>query len=317
MKSDRFVAFCALVFAGLLAFSMMPCASLAEAAQTRNPDIKFYKIDVRLDEESRSFVQLVMTFRQPDTRFAFKVLGRVENFNASSNAGPVECQVAVSGTSDIECAMNLTDMQKELKLSFETIDFVKPLDNKFYFSADLTPHASVDSTVASLRLPPNSLLVGEDISSSVLSYPDKASAHIAGGIILINWDFSSLAASDALKLEVLYERVATPPWFQLRLRYFVLAGAAFAVVLGFIIVRHFRKSDKLVLSVLDEYERKIVDIVSAEGEVKQKKIVELTNMSKAKVSRVIKSLVNRGVVDVERSGRTNRVRMSKKKLEGQ
>ena len=317
MKPDRFVALCILVLVGLLTVSALTGAALAEASQARNPDIKFYKIDVRIDEESRSFVQLVMTFRQPDTRFAFKVLGRVENFNASSNAGPVECQVAVSGTSDIDCAMNLTDMQKELRLSFETTDFVKPLDNKFYFSADMTPHAYADSAVASLRLPPNSLLVGEDISSSVLSYPDKASAHIAGGNILINWDFLSLAAADNLKLEVLYEQVSVPPWFQLRLRYFVLAGAAFAVVLGFIIVRHFRRSEKLVLSVLDEYERKIVDIVSAEGEVKQKKIVELTNMSKAKVSRVIKSLVNRGVVDVERSGRTNRVRMSKKKPEGQ
>ena len=316
MKIIKFPPLLTVLFV-IVAAVALASASLAETTQVRNSDIKFYKADIRIDEEGRSFVQLVMTFRQPNTRFVLNVLGRVENFEASSNAGPVDCKVAVSGTSNIDCGMNLTDTQKELKLNFETNDFVKPLDSKFYFSADLTPHAYVDSTVVSLRLPQNSLLVGEDISSSVLSYPDKASAHIASGNILINWEMPAFTALDNLKLEVLYERVSTPLWFQLRLRYFVFAGAAFAVVLGFIIVRHFRRSEKLVLSVLDEYERKIVDVISAEGEVKQKKIVDITNMSKAKVSRVVKSLLKRGLIEVERSGRTNRIRMSKKKLEGE
>jgi len=313
MIMDKLAALC---MAAILALSALPCASLAEAS-LRNPDMRFYRADVQLDADGRSYVQLVMTFRQPETKFSMTVLGRVANFNASSNAGPVECRVLVSGTSTIDCSMNLTDIQKELKLSFDTADFVKPLDSKFYFSADLTPHAYVDNAVISLRLPTNALLVGEDISSSVLSYPGKASAHIASGNILINWGISNIAAADQLKFEVLYESVATPPWLQIQLRYYVVAGAAFAVVLGFILVRHLRRSEKLVLSVLDEYERKIVDIISAEGEVKQKKIVELTNMSKAKVSRVIKSLAHRGVVEVEHSGRTNRLRMSKKKLEGE
>ncbi|MCX6820503.1 MAG: hypothetical protein NT016_00920, partial [Candidatus Aenigmarchaeota archaeon] len=205
------MASAALALACVLALSMFPSASLAELTQLRNPSMKFYNVDVQLAEDGRSAVQMVMTFVKPETSFAFNVLGRVENFNASSNSGPVDCMVSVSGTSEINCSMDLTAMEKELRISFETADFVKALDSKFYFSADFTPHAYVDTSVVSLRLPPSALLSGEDISSSILSYLDKASEHITSGNILINWDMSQIAAADQLKFEVLYENVATPP----------------------------------------------------------------------------------------------------------
>ena len=46
----------------------------------------------------------------------------------------------------------------------------------------------------------------------------------------------------------------------------------------------------------------------------QRKIVQETNLSKAKVSRVVKSLVERGVIEVERIGRTNKLKILKKKF---
>lgn len=277
-------------------------------------DIQFYKIDVRIDEEDKSDVQLLMTFKRPEKYFSFNVIGRIENFEATSNAGPVDCNVDVSGTSSISCEMNLTSTQKELQINFTTSDFVKPLDEKFYFSGDLSPHISVADVSATLKLPQGFLLVGEDISSSVLSYPQNASAHIVGDSILVIWKLYSVSAYESIKFEVLYEQVTTPPWFQLRMRHFVLFGATFAVVIGFIFVRYLRKSESLVLSVLDEYERKVMDIITKEGEVKQRQVVRLTNLSKAKVSRVVKSLAGRGLIEVERIGRTNRLKVVKKKF---
>jgi len=298
-----------------LVFSIFSIIAAQAQVQPTDTEIQFYRIDITLNEQGRSFVQLVTTFKKPEKQASFKILGRVENFIASSNAGPVNCNLDVSGITDIKCDMNLTEAQKELNMTFETNDFVKTLDNKLYFSGDLTPHMPVADISTTLKLPQGFLLVGEDISSSVLSYSKNASAHIVGDTIIIIWKLSSISATDSLKFEVLYEQVKAPPWFELRMRYFILMGAVFAVVLGFIVVRYLRKSEKLVLSVLDEYERKAMDIITNEGEVKQKKIVEMTNLSKAKVSRVIKSLAGRGLIEVERSGRTNRIRLSKKKLE--
>ena len=146
----------------------------------------------------------------------------------------------------------------------------------------------------------------------MLSYTENASAHIVGDSIIILWNLHDIP-SEPVKFDVLYEQVEPPAWFGLRMSHFILLGGSFAAVFGIIIVYYLRRSRNVVLSVLDEYERKVMDIISKEGEVKQKQVVQLTNLSKAKVSRVVKSLVERGLVEVERSGRTNRLRSSKKK----
>ena len=277
-------------------------------------DIQFYKIDIKLDEEGKSDVQLILTFTEPERYLSFNVIGRIENFVATSNAGPVDCEVDISGTSSINCEMNLTETKKELRMNFTTTDFVKTLDDKFYFSGDFSPHLAVVDVSATLKLPHGALLIGENISSSVLSYPKSASAHIVGDSIIVIWNLHNIPATELLKFEVLYEQITPPAWFELRMRHFVLLGASFAVVIGFIFVRYLRKSESLVLSVLDEYERKVIDIITKEGEVKQKQVVQLTNLSKAKVSRVVKNLAERGLVEVERRGRTNRLKLVKKKL---
>jgi len=276
--------------------------------------INFYKIDVDVDENNLASVGMVITFKEPEKRFSFDIIGRIEGLEATSNAGPVDCVIDVSGISSIKCDMNLTEVHKEVVIKFKTNDFVRSLDNKLYLSADLTPRRDVDGIYATFKLPQGSFLVEENITSSIFSYPENATAHLAGGRILIIWDLSGIKSDEQLKFEMLYEQIKTPPWFQLRMRHFILFGSAFAVVLGFIVIRYFRKSEKLILSVLDEYERQIMNIITNEGEIKQRKIVKLTNLSKAKVSRVIKSLAERGLIEVERMGRTNRIRLLKKKL---
>jgi hypothetical protein len=277
-------------------------------------DIQFYKIDVDVSENNEAEVDLLITFKYPEKRFSFDVIGGIQNFEATSNAGPIICDVDVSGTSSINCNMNLTETRKEIEIKFETDDFVKELENKMYFSADLSTHSPIDRLSANFKLPEGFLFVGEDIDSSVLAYTENYTAHIVGGRILIIWDLMDTGSDDQLKFDILYEQVKKPPWFQLRMRHFILFGAVFAVVIGFVFIRHLRKSETLVLSVLDEYERQIMNIITREGEIKQRKIVRLTNLSKAKVSRVVKSLAERGLIEVERMGRTNRIRLAKKKF---
>jgi uncharacterized membrane protein len=56
-------------------------------------------------------------------------------------------------------------------------------------------------------------------------------------------------------------------------------------------------------------------IIASGGTVNQRKVVQETNLSKAKVSRVVKSLEERGLIEVERLGRTNKLKARKKILE--
>jgi uncharacterized membrane protein len=75
-----------------------------------------------------------------------------------------------------------------------------------------------------------------------------------------------------------------------------------------------KKRSRLVLSVLNESERILVEIIQNQSEEKvdQRKIVGLSGFSKAKVSRIIQSLEERGIVESERTGRKNKIKLKKK-----
>ncbi len=87
-------------------------------------------------------------------------------------------------------------------------------------------------------------------------------------------------------------------------------AALFAVMYYFLRVRKGGDATgmKRVFSVLKDDERKVVDFIVEKGETcKQRDIVRATDFSKAKVSRIMLELEERGILSRERVGRTNRV----------
>lgn len=277
--------------------------------------VQYYGIDTILDGKGKSTVKLTITFEKPETVFEFSILGRIENFNATSIAGPMHCDVNVSGISSIVCNLELTPEKRTIDMAFETNDFVKVLDNKFYYDIDLSLNKDIDQIFASVRLPEGMAITSENVPGR-LSYPENTTIISDGRRIIIIWRLADLKSSQPTRLQVLYEQLQMPVPIQIRLRYLVAFIVAVAGILIFTYIRYFRKPKELVLSVLDEFERRVIDvIVAAGGVVNQKKVVQETNLSKAKVSRVIKSLVQRGLVEIERTGRTNKLKLIKKKFE--
>ncbi len=274
--------------------------------------IQFYGVDVNLDKNGRSYVTLTITFYEVEKEFNFQVLGRVENLKASSDFGSVDCKAEVKGISEINCDINIS-VGRTIVISFETNDFVKVFDSKYYFDGDFTLGKDISKIFATVKLPEGMALIEENLNASRVSFPENASILSSGRKIIVTWRLEEIKSNQNLKLQFLYESIAEVQ--PISLRYFVVLGVVIALVLAFVYIRFFKKPQKLVLSVLDEFERKVMDVIIASGGVvNQKKVVEQTNLSKAKVSRVIKSLVNRGLIEVERSGRINRLKLLKKRL---
>lgn len=274
--------------------------------------IQFYGIDVDLDRSGRSFVTLTITFAEIKDKLDFEVIGRVENLKASSEFGTINCTSSGKGVSRISCDINIS-VGRTVKISFETNDFVKVLENKYYFDGDFTLGQDIDRVSAFAKLPEGMALIEENLSASRVSFPENASTSASGRRIIVIWRLEEIKANQPLKLQFLYEQIAEVQ--PISLRYFVILGVVIALVLIVAYIRFFKKPQKLVLSVLDEFERKVMDaIIASGGVINQKKVVEQTNLSKAKVSRVVKSLVERGLIEVESVGRTNKLKLVKKKL---
>ena len=274
--------------------------------------VQYYGIDATLSDSGRSSVKIALTFQNPVNSFNFSVLGKVENFNATSNAGPISCSVSASGISSVGCTMNLTQDKRTIELYYETNDFVKNLDGKQFFDTDFSINENIVKISASIRLPEGTALVEGNIPNR-LSFSQNATTVSDGRRIIVLWSLDNISNTTPLRFQVLYEKVSQSSF--LAAWPYIVSGVAIIVIVVFLAYRYIRKPEKMVLSVLDEYERKVVGIInSAGGEVNQKKIVQETNLSKAKISRVIKSLVDRGVVEIERMGRTNKIKLLKKKF---
>lgn len=270
--------------------------------------VQYYGIDASLDEKGKSSITLTITFLEPKKKFVLVVLGRIENFKATSNAGPVNCTLNVKEASYIDCDLPLTKEKRTLEIKFDTPDLVKTFGDRFLFSGDFSLNQDIQQVFSSVKLA-EGFAIAEENETKPIS-PKDVTIVSDGRRIIINWKIENVRAEDALKFQVVYEKLK--PTLFINPRY--LAGIAIAVALiVFFVVKKTRKTQEVILSVLDEYERKVMQVISeAGGEINQKKVVQQTNLSKAKVSRVVRSLVNRGLIGVERRGKTNRLKLIKK-----
>jgi len=285
--------------------------SFAVAAQ-----VQYYGVDLDITDKTLSSVKMTLTFENPESNFDFNIIGKIENFAATSNSGPVNCTKIIGGISYINCTMGLTPEKRTVEMSFETRDFVKTLEKTYFFDSDMSISKNIDQVYVSVKLPEGTGMPS-DVTAAKISYSENSTKTTDGRRIIIQWNLRNVQARQPLRFQFLYEDVEMQPIFSIRLRYFVLLGLGAAAIIAFLVYRYKIKPEKLVLSVLDDYERKVVDIISAnKGVVNQKKIVQETNLSKAKISRVVKSLAERGLVEVERRGRTNILKLVKKKFGG-
>lgn len=288
----------------LILLAILPAVAFAQ--------VQYYGVDTTLSSAGRSSVKMTVTFQNVTNSFNFTVFGKIENFNVTSIARPISCAVSAAGLSSVTCQMNLTQDKRTIEIYYETNDFVKSSNNRNFFDSDFSINENISKLSVTVRLPEGTALVEGNIPNR-LSFPDQATTLSDGRRIIVLWSMENLTQTTELRFQVLYENVAQSLF--LSAWPFIVAGAVIIAVAVYIVFRYSKRTEKMVLSVLDEYEKKVVDIINAAGGVvNQKRIVQETNLSKAKVSRVIKSLVDRGVVEIERQGRTNKIKLLKKKF---
>ncbi len=284
--------------------TILPALALAQ--------VQYYGIDATLSDTGRSSVHMTITFQSITNNFNFTVFGKIENFNASSIGEPANCTVAVAGLSFVDCQLKLTQDKRTIEIYYETNDFVKTSNNRNFFDTDFSISQNIAKLSVTIKIPEGNALVEGDIPNR-LSFPQSATTLSDGRRIIILWSMDNVPQTTILRFQVLYEKVAQSTF--LSFWPYIVVGAVIIAGAVYFVFRYSKRTEKLVLSVLDEYEKKVVDIINnAGGEANQKRIVQETNLSKAKVSRVVKSLVDRGVVEIERIGRTNKVKLLKKKF---
>ncbi len=99
----------------------------------------------------------------------------------------------------------------------------------------------------------------------------------------------------------------------------LITAIIFIVIVAIVLIYyHFRNTYKKrfesFLALMDKNEKKVLEILLKHNQIDQRKIVKETGFSKSLVSKIIKSFKERGLIKVERRGRTNIIQLIKKPI---
>lgn len=299
------------IFSVLSFLLVIFASSTAVFAQQLNS----YSIDADLTRQGTTSIKLVLTFAEPVEKFELLLPIEIVSFNATSSAGAVVCNNQLGEVSLISCNLQLTAERKTLEMEFESPDLVKNLRSSSVFTGDFSVKLPAKNVFAAVRLPEGMVLSQDVPGGSTVPFSNSTSTD--GRRITVVWRLADVKKEQPLSFQVFYEPGIEPPSFftEPPLRLLVLLAIIVGGGIGFVLLQKRKKITEVVFSVLDDYEKRVVSsIEKAGGTINQKRIVLDTNLSKTKVSRVVQKLAERGILEVEKRGRTNIVKYLKKKL---
>jgi len=227
-----------------------------------------------------------------------------------------KCEVRKEWTEILHCEPPSPFMVGEvtIKTKLKAEGLTETRENITKFSLDIPLAWKTEKVRVEVKLPENTALAEGKLIS-----PSGVDTRLIGRRVVARWYIKDKDVGDVIPIRIFYESLGQPGFITIipRYLYHLIGILIIVVVVGFIVIyKKVARRAEVILSVLNENERKIIDIIKEEGrvDVDQRKIVAKSGFSKAKVSRLIRSLESRGIVQIERIGRKNRVSLKKIEL---
>jgi len=268
---------------------------------------------VDVQKDGMCNVEIIFKFTDEIKEIDFPFTGEMEELTVKNG----KCIVKEDINKILQCKPPSPFMVGTITIStkFNWNGLVQKRGNISFFSMDIPILWNTDEVLVIIKLPDKTLL-----AEKALLPISPSGYHIGsdGRRILASWSFNDKKPGDVIPIRLYYEPLS-PEFIAEDLVYILIFVLIIIVIVGTLFIfRKVSKKSELVLSVLNESERLIVDIIRKEKKkmVDQRRIVSLSGFSKAKVSRIIRSLEERGIVESERLGRRNKITLKKKFMRG-
>jgi len=304
MKQSYFLALLTL----LIFFSMpVPAAAFG---------LEYYGIQDLINDDLTTDTIIGLQFTEPISKLDFNLNFRVYNLTTHANFDSAECTVSyMDKQSLISCRFEgMTEEKNFLTLSFKSRGRVVKKEDGYQFVSNYGISVPVNESFIIIKLPENSVLMKEIANESFS--PGDGTTGSDGKHITVHWQRSGLGVGNDLEFSVLYTMPFGGPLFNILI--VSMTGVVLVVMTGLAIyikgggpAETATSTEEAVSSVLTPDEKTIVDILkSNEYSAMQKVLVRSSEFSKAKVSRLVKSLSSRGIIEVEPMGRTNKIKLT-------
>ncbi|MCD6476864.1 MAG: winged helix-turn-helix transcriptional regulator [Candidatus Aenigmarchaeota archaeon] len=204
---------------------------------------------------------------------------------------------------ELICYFNKDYNITKIKISYFANNKIEKRKNYFLYKDSLNFPYNTKDFFYLVKIPEGTGL----IKGNENFFPENASLGSDGRRAVLYWKLNNTTKGNIFETRVAYEPLS-------EFNYSVLI-IPFIVIIFLIVIIIFMKKhhSKIILPILKEDEKKIYEVLLKHGSgIKQKIIVQESGYSKAKVSKVLKNLQERGIVKLERLGRTNKVYLSNK-----
>jgi len=219
----------------------------------------------------------------------------------------IDAECTISQRNVIDCV----PFDESFTISFKTDKAISIENNVSCFYFEMPILWDVEKITMTVKLPEGTAFSSEPM---LPIWPSAASVWTDGRSIFATWVFENVKAGSTISVRTYFEPVVPPSIIRQTDYRLIIVLLLIFVLSGLFVRRAITKRFELVLSVLNEGEKMVVDVIKNEGgkRVDQRKIVAITGFSKAKVTRIIKSLEERGIIKVERVGRKNKISLRRK-----
>ena len=243
-----------------------------------------------------------------------------ENFTYSSSHPVKGLEVSVNGETrnclydegpvggEISCSV-ATDSNFTVEMDYLTEGLVSDIGGSQIFTYSESVVIPTDRLNLRVVLPQGSGVIDPSNSSRPVITPPEGTTSSDGQNIFVEWNLKP-DLGETVEFHVVYRNLSENN----SLTGIIAVGAGILVLVlgGVLAVRYFiREELEEVYEDLEDDEVEVVDImVENDGEILQKDLVDESGYSKAKISGTVSSLVDKGVLEKEKEGRSNKLSIS-------
>ncbi len=258
---------------------------------------------IALDESVHS--ALIVSLESSDGgKVTVPIFGEVENIRYDANFEGFSCVLEEKTYGhDAVCDVSSLRRSGSFKVEFDSGSFVEKTGEWYVLKQHIATPTDLERLTFKVILPE-----GTALTEDTPYIPFDAGNSTDGRNIYVYWNREKVVAGEVFNAQVTYEKFSQD-------QNVLIAGifAVVAVVAIAAIVFRRKFSMKMALPMLRPDEKIIMEkILAHKSGVNQKLIVQESGYSKAKVSKVLKSLAERGVLKLERLGRSNKIFLESK-----
>ncbi|NIO19474.1 MAG: hypothetical protein GTN76_01675 [Candidatus Aenigmarchaeota archaeon] len=292
----------------ILLFSLVAFILLAFPVKGQN--LEYYGIETHLDRNMAAKNSIVLIFEYQIPHFDYRTKYSIYNLEVKNKYGTATCETKREREETvISCDfINLEKINKtQVQLDFETRDNIVKTGESYDFNSFYLVDLAAERAFSIIYLPETASLK-TNVSNESFS-PRYGRVLSDGRHIMVYWERENIKSGDDLEFSISYRMPTEAGSFYDIALVVILAVVLITIIaVGYVKRMHRESSVRVVMPLLKKDEKRMIDILTErKGQAIQRILVRESDFSKAKVSRLVASLKERGIVDVEHLGRTNRI----------